>query len=139
MSTQERILYATINQPEKEAVIRRIDNTQDQFDGAVTYEFDDGRRIKLCARAVKEFGLREVLRHAGYEHEIPTERKSVFQYGKKIGTVPGDFDPMLIKTQSFFYDARPGDFKLEDDVWIACRTLCPGDFEAIPGFVWDRE
>lgn len=67
-----------------------------------------------------------------------TERVDVMQGGRKIGTVPPSFDPAKIKSTSFFYEPRPGDFRLSGDVWVADRMLGPGDLEAVPGFVWDR-
>lgn len=67
-----------------------------------------------------------------------TEPIPVFQSGRRIGTLPPSFDPMAIKSTSFFYDPRPGDFKRDGDTWIANRTLGPGDLEAVPGFVWER-
>lgn len=57
---------------------------------------------------------------------------------ERIGSVPPTFDPARIKSTNWLYDPRPGDFKLEDETWVASYTLGPGDLEAIPGFVWDR-
>jgi len=68
-----------------------------------------------------------------------TERIPVMQHGRKVGTVPPDFDPMRIKSTNWLYDARPGDFRQEGLTWVASRALGPGDLEAVPGFVWDRE
>ena len=67
-----------------------------------------------------------------------TERVPVMQGGEQIGTVPPSFDPLKIKSMSFWYEPRAGDFILEGDVWVASRTLGPGDIEAVPGFVWER-
>ena len=58
---------------------------------------------------------------------------------ERIGTVPPDFDPSRISSRNYFYDPRPGDFKWEDETWVAAYTLGPGDLEAVPGFVWNRE
>ena len=67
-----------------------------------------------------------------------TERVDVMQDGRKIGTVPPSFDPAKIKSMSLFYDPRPGDFRLDGEVWVAAKMLGPGDLEAVPGFVWHR-
>lgn len=110
---------------------------RDVFDNTVTCEFEDGRCIKIDARAAKEVGINQILRDQGYGHLIPTERVPVIQHGGKIGSVAGDFDPYAINSTSFFYDPRPGDFRRAEDGWVASETLGPGDLEAIPGFVWD--
>lgn len=68
-----------------------------------------------------------------------TDRVPVFQCGRKVGTVPPDFDPLRIRSTNWLYDARPDDFRQEGLTWVASRTLGPGDLEAVPGFVWDRE
>src|SRR5262245_54834958 len=67
-----------------------------------------------------------------------TERVAVLQDGRRIGTVPPEFDPSTIRSMSFFYDVRPGDFRRDGDVWVAHTMLGAGDLEAVPGFVWDR-
>jgi hypothetical protein len=67
-----------------------------------------------------------------------TERVPVVQHGRRIGTVPPDFDPAKIKSTSWLYSVRPGDFRREGDEWVVSQTLGPGDLEAVPGFVWDR-
>jgi hypothetical protein len=67
-----------------------------------------------------------------------TKRADVRQHGRRVGTLPPNFDPSAIKSTSFFYDPRPGDFRREEDHWIAARNLGPGDLEAVPGFIWDR-
>lgn len=68
-----------------------------------------------------------------------TEPVPVFQSGRRIGTVPASFDPTEIKSTSWLYDPRPGDFRREGDTLVAVYTLGPGDLEAVPGFIWDRE
>lgn len=67
-----------------------------------------------------------------------TERVPVMQGGQQIGTVPPSFDPTKIKSASFWYEPRRGDFVLDGETWVASRTLGPGDLEAVPGFVWGR-
>jgi hypothetical protein len=68
-----------------------------------------------------------------------TEPVPVMQSGRRVGSVPATFDPTKIKSTNWLYDVRPGDFVRDGDTWIANRTLGPGDLEAVPGFVWDRE
>ena len=119
--------------------MRRIDSIEDQIKGIVTYELANGHRVAMSVDAVRDAGPGEILRYAGFGDQIPTERVIVTQHGRKIGTVAPDFDPMFIKSKNYFYDPRPGDFVREGDVWVASRMLGPGDLEAVPGFVWNRE
>src|SRR5262249_13657146 len=63
----------------------------------------------------------------------------VIQDGRRVGTVPPSFDPGDIRSTSFLYTPRPGDFRREGDAWIASDSLGPGDLEAVPGFVWSWE
>lgn len=116
----------------------RIESLADEMQGFVTYELKGGRYVRLDARAVREYGAAEIIRHMGLEAEMPTERVKVIQQGRVVGTVPPDFDPISIKSRSFLYDVRPGDFRREGDSWIADKMLGPGDLEAVPGFVWDH-
>jgi len=104
----------------------------------VTYELADGRRINFDGRAIQEYGIEALARHAGLSDQLPRGRVDVIQNGRKIGTVPATFEPSAIKSTSFFYSVRHGDFVREGDSWTASWTLGPGDFEAVPGFVWDR-
>jgi hypothetical protein len=102
----------------------------------VTFEVGDGRYLTVRARDLKTYGLEELMK--AREIAPPTERVDVYHLGKKIGSVPGSFDPLTIRSTSFFYDPRPGDFVREGDKWIASPTLGPGDIEAIDGFVLER-
>lgn len=106
--------------------------------GVITYELADGRLVNFDGRAVQEYGIEVLARHAGFSYEAPRGRIDVIQHGRKVGTVPATFEPSAIKSTSFFYNVRHGDFVREGDAWIASRTLGPGDLEAVPGFVWDR-
>lgn len=116
----------------------RVESIADEMQGYVTYELKGGRYIRLDARDVREYGAAEILRRMGLEIDLPTDRVRVIQQGRAIGTVPPDFDPISIKSCSFLYDVRPGDFKRDGDAWIANKTLGPGDLESVPGFVWDH-
>ncbi len=109
---------------------------EDPMTGDVTYEVGNGRFIKFDRRSLREYGLEALMR--AHDLDVPTERLDVIQSGRKIGTVPATFEPMSVKSTSFFYEVRGTDFKREGDVWIADRMLGPGDLEAVPGFVWDR-
>jgi hypothetical protein len=115
--------------------MRRVD---DPMTGDVICYFDDGMAQRFDRRAVQEYGLPELLKAAGRGADIPTGRLDVMQSGRKVGTVPATFDPMRIKSTSFWYEPRGGDFTRDGDVWVAARMLGPGDLEAVPGFVRDR-
>jgi hypothetical protein len=117
--------------------MRKIESVMDDMRGQVTYEVAPDRYITLDARVVREHGLAEVMKFYGVK--MPTGRLPVFQRGRWIGSLPAAFEPISIKSASFFYDVRPGDFTRTGDGWQAANTLCPGDFESIPGFVWNRE
>lgn len=100
----------------------------------MTFELSNGQRLRCSAMAVEEAGGVELLRRAGYGHLLPTERVPVMQCGKRVGSLPPDFDSMRIKSLSFLYDPRPGDFVRDGDAWVASKMLGPGDFEMVPGF-----
>lgn len=121
------------------SAISRIDSIEDEMQDVVTYELGDGKRFCVEGRALRKYGLATLLKHTPYASALPTERLPVRQHGRIVGTMAPDFDPMLIKSKSFLYDPRPGDFKLDGDEWIAAKELGLGDLEAIPGFVRDRE
>lgn len=119
--------------------MRRMESIEDQMNGVVTFELSNGQRYRCSATVVEEMGAANVLRAAGFGHLLPTERVAVMWAGRKSGTLPPDFDPMGIKSKTWLYDPRPGDFTREGDTWVASPKLGPGDLEAVPGFVWDRE
>lgn len=118
--------------------MKKIESHEDQMRGVITYEFDDGRRINFDANAVRDLGVSECLRMAGHGDQVPTERRPVIQYGKRIGTMAPDFDPATAKSTSPWYDVRPGDFRLEDGAWVADRTLGASDVDCVAGFVRDQ-
>lgn len=117
--------------------MRRIEDTENNFrNRTVTYELPDGRRLDVDRDAVERLGIREIAKHYGIE--MPTERVPVFHHGERIGTVPAEFDPSFIKSKSFFYDPRPGDFTRTAEGWQAHKSLGPGDISAIPGFAAEQ-
>lgn len=117
--------------------MKRLDSIQDDMNGTVTYELNDGRRVCFDARAVREYGIATLMGGIGEPDRVPTERVPVIFHGRRVGTVPGDFDDRNIKSNSWLYDPRPGDFKREGDSWVVGRTVGPGDLEAVAGFVYD--
>lgn len=117
--------------------MRQIESIADEMRGVVTYELSDGRRACFDANAVRKYGVAELLRAEGLGELVPTERLPVILHGERIGTMPPDFDPNNIKSRSFMYDPRPGDFRREGGAWIASPSLGRGDIEAIPGFVYE--
>lgn len=106
---------------------------EQERDGNVTYELSDGRRIELVLDEVRQFGAAEII--AAYGLDEPTEPVPLMRNGRQIGTVPPDFHPLGFESESTFYAVRPGDFRMEDGVWIAHNALGFGDIRAIPGFV----
>ena len=116
--------------------MKNITSLEDEMRGIAKYELSDGQWIQLDAREVRDFGLRAVMRRLGHDHLIGNERVKVIQDGEVIGSFPPDFDPMSIRSTSYFYRPRTDDFQRRDDAWIVCGSLGAGDLEAIPGFVW---
>lgn len=114
--------------------MRLIESYEDQMNGVVTYQLDDGRRIRVDERAAKEYGAARIIRES-LGVDIPITGVAIYQFGKRIGTVPSDFEPSMIKSLSYFYDPRPGDFTRDASGWIAGRSLGRGDINAIPGFI----
>lgn len=119
----------------EDGMMKRLESIEDEMRGVVTYELPDGRYAQFDVRAVREYGIAKLLRAEGYEP--PTGRVAVMQYGRRVGTVPADFEPMAIKSRSFLYDPRPGDFRREGDAWIVSRTLGAGDLDMVPEFQRD--
>lgn len=114
--------------------MERIKSHEDAMKGVARYRLDDGRMVCLDADMVRQIGLTAAMRYAGVELAPPTRRLPVFQNGREIGTMSPDFDPDFIRSRSWLYEPRPGDFRRDGDKWVANRMLGPGDFEAIPGF-----
>jgi len=79
---------------------------------------------------VREYGVAALMGGIGEADQVPTERVPVIFHGLRVGTLPGDFDAQNVKSLSWLYDPRPGDFKREDGAWIVGRAVGPG--------VWKR-
>lgn len=113
----------------------RLVSPRDEFNGTVTYDIGDGRYATFDVRAVERFGLARLLE--AYGVEMPTERVPVFRDGRRIGTLPPDFDPAFARSNSFMYDVRPGDFTREGESWVVGRTMGASDVDCVVGFVRD--
>ena len=112
--------------------MRRLESMTDDMNRTVTYELPDGRRLCVDRDAVERHGIREIAKAHGVE--LPTERVPVFHWGERVGTVPAEFDPAFIKSKSFFYSPRPGDFTRTEEGWLVSHTMGPGDVASVPGF-----
>ena len=119
--------------------MRRIESFGDEMMGRVTYELAPGKWVQFDVRDLREHGLANLLRYEGLEQYIPTERLPVIRNGRRIGTMPPDFDPAAIKSLSFLYDPRPGDFRREGDTWVVDRTMGGGDVDCVVGFIREAE
>jgi hypothetical protein len=115
--------------------MKRLESIEDEMRGTVTYDIGNGRYATFDARAVERYGLAALLRE--YGAEMPTERVPVFQYGRRIGTMPPDFDPAFARSNSFMYDLRPGDFTRTDEGWVVGRTMGASDVDCVAGFIRD--
>jgi hypothetical protein len=113
-------------------MLKRVDSIEDQARGVVRYDLGNGQMACFDLEAVRLRGVGELLRYAGVA--LPKDRVPVWQGGRKIGSVPWDFEPMAIKSRSALYDVRQGDFRREAAGWIASDTLGFGDLDAVPGF-----
>lgn len=115
--------------------MRRLVSPMDEFNGTVTYDIGDGRYATFDVREVERFGLARLLEAHGVE--MPTERVPVFQYGRRIGTLPPDFDPAFARSNSFMYGVRPGDFTREGAKWVVAKNMGASDPDCVVGFVRD--
>lgn len=114
---------------------RLIPSITDEMNGVETYELADGRRFRCDSRAVREVGVGRLLYQAGLGPDPSAlPRRPVFWHGDMVGTVPGDFNPRHVRSGSFVYDPRAGDFTEDDKGWTASPTLGLGDLELVDGF-----
>lgn len=116
--------------------MKRLESPIDYIRNTVTYDLGDGRFVTFDAEAVREYGLATLMRHEGVN--MPTERVPVIQYGRRIGTLPPDFDPRFARSNSFMYDVRPGDFTREGNSWVVGRTMGASDVDCVAGFIRDQ-
>lgn len=86
------------------------------------------------AEASYERELIDCVRCNGVGRTEATDRIPMMQDGRQIGTVLPSFDPASIKSKSFWYTPRTGDFERDGDTWVARPELGPGDLDAVPGF-----
>lgn len=116
-------------------MLERLESIEDEMNGVVTYRLPGNRMIKFDKRQLREYGLAKLLEAHDLGHLIGKERIKVMHHECMVGSVPADFEPCAIKSRTVFYDVRPGDFRRDGDVWVASRTLGPGDLDAVVGFV----
>lgn len=118
--------------------MRKIENAKDKKNSVVNYELDDGRRVQINAKDVEEHGAIACLRRMGFGTQLPEEPIPVFQRGRRIGTMPADYNPSREARRAALYDPRPDDFRFENGMWIVNPMLETADIDAIPGFVRER-
>ncbi len=100
---------------------------EDQMNRRVRYRRGD-HEVLLDERDVQLYGLDEMLKRVGLEQDH-TPLPVIYQ-GENVGTLPASFDPRRVKSSTFLYEARPGDFRLDGDKWIADKMLGLGDLYA---------
>lgn len=115
--------------------MRHLPNIHDQMRDVSTYELDDGSRVTITNGVLRNHDAATVLHEMGLGPD-PAEmpRRPVYHCGTLVGTLPGSFDPLRVRSRTWLYDPRPGDFVADGDGWRAAPTLGPGDIEAIEGF-----
>ena len=121
----------------EDRIVRKLESPLDHERGTVTYDIGNGRWATFDRRAVEKYGLCRLLEEYGVE--MPAERVPVIQYGRRIGTLPPDFDPAFARSISFMYDVRPGDFTRTDDGWVVGRTMGASDVDCVAGFIRDPQ
>lgn len=106
---------------------------KNHIDRTLTVDLGDGRMADVEIDVIRRFGLKAVAEHFG----VPVSDRylPVVYLGRIVGSLPEAWHPLEIKSKTFLYDPRPGDFVREGDKWIAARTLGPGDIEAVSDFI----
>jgi hypothetical protein len=112
--------------------MKRIDREEDERRGTVTYQLDDGRFVTLAESAVAQFGADNLIQWLGLE------RLPVMQQGRRVGTLPADFDPLNARIRNSLCQVRPGDLKREGDAWVAEDMLSSDDLDAVIEFERDK-
>jgi hypothetical protein len=118
-------------------VLKRVDCPDDRANGKITYDPGNGKRVTFDEWTVRRYGIARLLADMGID--VSSERVPVMQHGKRVGTLGGDFDPLLARSHAFMYDVRAEDFTLDGDVWVVSPTLSAGDLEAVEGFKRDSD
>ena len=117
--------------------MKQITSVEDEMRGRMTFELEDGRYLTFETGLLRDHSLAEILSMYGVEAN-GSKRVPVFQRGREIGSLPDIWHPSQIRSTSYFYRPRQGDFVRDGDKWIAASGLGPGDLEAIPDFVFGR-
>jgi hypothetical protein len=105
--------------------MKRIEK-EDQRRGTVTYQLDDGRYVTLDENAVAQFGADNLIQWLGIE------RVPVLHHGRRVGTLPADFEPLSAR------NVCPGDLRREGDAWVAEEKLALENLDAVMGFERDK-
>ncbi|EAQ36235.1 hypothetical protein NB311A_01984 [Nitrobacter sp. Nb-311A] len=111
--------------PKQDGEMRKIERKEGQRRGTVTYQLDDGRYVTLDENAVAQFGAGNLIQWLGIE------RVPVMHRGRRVGTLPADFEPLNARR------VCPGDLKREGDVWVAEEKLAPENLDAVMEFERD--
>lgn len=108
-------------------------DAENHMDRTITVDLGDGRIADVEIDFIRRFGLKAVAEHFG----VPVSDRylPVVYHVRVVGSLPEAWHPLEIKSKTFLYDPRPGDFVREGDKWIAARTLGPGDIEAVSDFI----
>ena len=114
--------------------LKAMDETlENQMKRTITFDLGDGRMVDVPSDFIRMHGLKAVAEHFG----VPVSDRylPVIYHGRVVGSLPETWHPLEIKSKTYFYDPRPGDFVRDGDKWIAAQTLGPGDIEAVTDFV----
>jgi hypothetical protein len=60
---------------DQEGTMKKLERTEDQKPGTVTYELDDGRHVTLEESAVQQYGVKQLLEWLDIELPATTEKK----------------------------------------------------------------